>query len=252
MIEMSGKVVLVTGGSRGIGACAVRALAGVGAEVILSYAQAADQAQAVAAEVGPERCHVLQAQLAEADAATALWRQALAWKGHIDVLVNNAGIYTHCPIESEIGEWHRLWRETLQVNLIAAADLCREAIGHFRERDGGIIVNVTSRAAFRGDSAEHMHYGASKGGLTALTRSIAREYARDNVLAYTVAPGFTRTDMAESFIERHGEGAAAGDIPIGEIADPQDVANIIAFLASGAARHATGTNIDVNGGSYMH
>jgi NAD(P)-dependent dehydrogenase (short-subunit alcohol dehydrogenase family) len=145
-----------------------------------------------------------------------------------------------------------LWRETLQVNLIAAADLCREAIGHFRERGRGIIVNVTSRAAFRGDAVEHMHYGASKGGLTAFTRSIAREYARDNVLAYTVAPGFTRTDMAEPFIARHGEGAAAGDIPIGEIADPQDVGNIIAFLASGAARHATGANIDVNGASYMH
>ncbi|MCH8980248.1 MAG: SDR family oxidoreductase [Armatimonadetes bacterium] len=101
-------------------------------------------------------------------------------------------------------------------------------------------------------SASVMISGASKGGLVALTRSIARHFAPENILAYTVSPGFTRTDMAERFIATHGEGAAAGDIPIGEIADPEDVANVIAFLASGLARHATGTNIDVNGASYMH
>ena len=252
MIEMSGKVVLVTGGSRGIGACAARTLARAGAQVILSYVRSAEQARALAAEAGGGSCHSLQADFAEPGAATALWHEAVAWTGHVDVLVNNAGIYTSCPLESTLAEWHELWRETLQVNLIAAADLCREAIGHFQGRDGGIIINVASRAAFRGDAVEHMHYGASKGGLVALTRSIARHYAPQNILAYTVSPGFTRTDMAQRFIAAHGEGAAASDIPMGEIADPEDVGNVIVFLASGLARHATGTNIDINGASYMH
>ena len=162
MIEMSGKVVLVTGGSRGIGACAVRALARAGAQVILSYARSADQARALAAEAGGESCHTLQADLADPGAATALWREAVAWKGHVDVLVNNAGIYTSCPLESALAEWHELWRETLQVNLIAAADLCRDAIRHFQGRDGGIIINVASRAAFRGDAVEHIYLHGSR------------------------------------------------------------------------------------------
>ena len=252
MIELSGKVVLVTGASRGIGACTVRSLRQAGADVVVHYGSSAEQAQALAAEVGAEHCHLVQADLATDDGATVLWRDALAWRRRIDVLVNNAGIYTVAPLDGDLESWHRLWRETLQVNLMAAADLCRDAIGHWQGRGGGILVNVASRAAFRGDGPDQSHYAASKGGLVALTRTLARAHAKDKVLAYVVAPGFVRTEMAETFIAQHGEQAAAGDIPMGEIAAPEDVANVITFLASGLAPHSTGATIDINGASYMH
>jgi NAD(P)-dependent dehydrogenase (short-subunit alcohol dehydrogenase family) len=249
MIELSGKTVLVTGGSRGIGACAVRSLRRAGAEVVIHYARATEAAEALAAEVGADHCHLVQADLAADDGATALWREALAWHERIDVLVNNAGIYTVAPLDADLETWHRTWRETLQVNLMAAADLCREAIGHWRAKGrgggGGILVNVASRAAFRGDAPDQSHYAASKGGLVALTRTLARAHAADKVLAYVVAPGFVRTEMAEKFVAEHGEEAAAWDIPMGEIAAPEDVGNIIAFLASGLAPHTTGATIDI-------
>ncbi len=96
-----------------------------------------------------------------------------------------------------------------------------------------------------------MHYAASKGGVIALTRSIARGFASDNILAYAVAPGFVRTDMIDSFIQDYGEASLTRDIPMGKIAPPEDVANVVAFLASGLAPHATGTTIDINGASYV-
>ncbi len=251
MSDLDGKVVLVTGGSRGIGAACVRALAAAGASVVLHYGHNRAAAEAVAAGLPTDACLLVEGDLESASAPAAIWGDAVAWRGHVDVLVNNAGIFEAAGIDADPDAWRRAWQRTLTVNLVAPADLCREALGHFRTRGGGIIVNIASRAAFRGDTPDHMHYAASKGGLVALTRSIARGFAADNVLAYGVAPGFVRTDMAEDFVRVHGEPAVTDDIPLGEMATPDDVANIVAFLASGKARHATGTTIDINGASYV-
>jgi NAD(P)-dependent dehydrogenase (short-subunit alcohol dehydrogenase family) len=117
-----------------------------------------------------------------------LWKQALQWKKSIDVLVNNAGIMIPLALESSDNIWHSDWNKTLQVNLIAAADLCRKAIAHFQKRGGGIIINIASRAAFRGSTKEYMHYAASKAGLVALSRTIARDFAKDKIYSYTIAP----------------------------------------------------------------
>ena len=251
MIDLKGKVVLVTGGSRGIGAATVRTLGKAGADVILHYVRSPDEAEAIAESVGRSRCHVVSADLASLNAATALWDEAIAWRGQIDVLVNNAGIIQAASVDDELDIWASAWQQTLQVNLVAVADLCREAIRHFQTRNGGTIINIASRAAFRGDAPEYMHYAASKGGVIALTRSIARGFASDNILAYAVAPGFVRTDMIDSFIQDYGEASLTRDIPMGKIAPPEDVANVVAFLASGLAPHATGTTIDINGASYV-
>ncbi|MEO1378015.1 MAG: SDR family oxidoreductase [Cyanobacteria bacterium J06635_10] len=252
MIDLNGKVILVTGGSSGIGAVTVATLAKVGAEVILHYANNLEKARAVAKSIGNNPVHLLQADLSVENAALNLWQDALSLTGHIDVLINNAGIMPPAGIESELDVWTTAWKNTLQVNLRAVADLCREAIPHFQTRNGGIMINIASRAAFRGDTPEYMHYAASKGGIVALTRSIARGFASDGILAYSVAPGFVRTEMAEKFIQDYGEDFVTRDIPLGKIAPPEDVANVIAFLASGLAPHATGTTIDINGASYLH
>jgi 3-oxoacyl-[acyl-carrier protein] reductase len=251
VIELAGKVILVTGGSRGIGAAIVRTLAGAGADVVLHYSQNRDAAAAIAASLAPERCHVVRADLGMSGAGAGLWAESVVWRGHIDVVVNNAGIATSVGVDDPVEQWTSMWQETLQVNVIALADICREALRHFRTRGGGTIINIASRAAFRGDEPDYMHYAASKGAVVAFTKSIARGFGREHVVAYAVAPGWVLTDMAQSAIEARGMAALTRDIPMGAMAPPEDVANVVAFLASGLAKHASGTTIDVNGASYV-
>lgn len=251
MLDLEEKVILVTGGSGGIGAAIVGAAARAGADVILHYGRSRERAESIADDIGRDRCHLIAADLESAPAAIELWRAAVAWKGRVDVLVNNAGILERAGIDDDVESWRRAWARSLAINLVATADLCREAIRHFREHGGGTIINIASRAAFRGDGPDYMHYAASKGGMVALTRSIARGFASENVLAYVVAPGFVKTEMAGAFLRRDGEDAITREIPLGEMAEPEDVANVVAFLASGLARHATGATIDINGASYV-
>jgi NAD(P)-dependent dehydrogenase (short-subunit alcohol dehydrogenase family) len=250
-MSLTGKVCLVTGGAGGIGSAITEALAGGGARVVLHYNANAAAAAAIAQRLGEERVATLKVDLLERTGAARLWEAAVARWGGVDVLVNNAAILPAARIEDDWDAWHRAWDETLQVNLIAAADLTREATKHFRLRGGGILVNVASRAAFRGDALDSMAYAASKAGLVALTRSIARGAARDGGVAYVVAPGWVDTAMAKPFVDSHGEAALVRDIPLGAMAPPAEVAAVVAFLASGAARHATGATIDINGASYV-
>jgi 3-oxoacyl-[acyl-carrier protein] reductase len=249
MIDLTGKIILVTGGSRGIGAATVLALAGAGAEVVVHYGRSRQAAEEVAARCPGGRCHLVGGDLEDPAAPGAIWAAAVAWRGRIDALVNNAAVALAAGVDDP--EWAAVWERTLRINVIAAAELCREAIRHFRGRGGGTIVNVASRAAFRGDEPPYMQYAASKGALIALTKSIARGFARDGIVAYGVAPGWVRTDMAEPTIAERGMEALARDIPMGSMAPPEDVANVVAFLVSGLARHATGTTIDINGASYV-
>jgi len=251
LIDLNGKTILVTGGSRGIGASVARVLARAGARVALHYAHGREEAEAIAAELEP-RCRTFGADFFAPRAAFCLWEETCAWAGRIDVVVNNAAVVTPLTVDDDLATWDRVWQETLAVNVRAVADLCRAAIHSYRTLGGGTIINVASRAAFRGDEPHLMHYAASKGALVALTRSIARGYAKHNILAYVVAPGFVRTERQEGVIRRRGEEVMLRDIPLGEMARPEDVANVIAFLASGLARHATGTTIDINGASYFH
>jgi len=171
------------------------------------------------------------------------------------VLVNNAATMPAASVEAEWEVWSTAWQTTLQVNLIAVADLCREAICHFQTRRngtaGGTIINIASRAAFRGDGVEFMQYAASKGGVIALTRSIARGFANDGILAFAIAPGFVHTDRIAEVMQERGADYVTRDIPMGAPAPPQDVANAIAFLASGLAPHMTGATLDINGASYV-
>lgn len=251
MIDLGNKVVLVTGGGGGIGAAIVRKAVQLHADVVLHDVRIGGNAAAIQKELGADRVHLVEGDLAEIGAAQRIWSAAEAWKGRVDVLVNNAGIYESASVDSDFDAWSHSWTRTLQVNLVAPGDFCREAIRHFRGRGGGIIINLASRAAFRGDDADYMHYAASKGGVVAMTRTIARHFGRAGITAFAIAPGFVRTSLNQDFFDKFGVEAAAKDIPLGAIAEPEDVANTVAFLASGLARHATGTTIDINGASYV-
>lgn len=227
---------LVTGSSRGIGAAIVGALPG---HHVVGHATSP----------GPDR---IAADLSQPGAAPELWDEALdRLGGRIDVLVNNAGVFEAAPIEGAHADWLGAWERTMTVNLTASAELCRLAVLHFRTRGGGRIVNVASRAAYRGDSPAHWHYAASKAGMVAMTKTIARAYAREGVLAFALCPGFTMTGMAEEYLASRGGDALLADIPLGRVADPEEVGRTVAWLATDAPASMTGAVLDINGASYV-
>lgn len=251
MIDLTGKVVFLTGASRGIGAFILRSLLENGASVVAHTGRIAHTDDALLETYGPDRLHVLGGDLGRPGEATRLFHDAVAWKGRVHVLVNNAGIAPSVTVNDPLSAWSQVWHETLQVNLLSVADTCREALLHYHHHQGGMIINIASRAGLRGDNVDLMHYAASKGGVIALTRSIARGFAKAGVLAYTVAPGWVRTEMAEAYLLEHAADVVR-DIPIGEAALPEDVARTVVFLASGLVPHMTGATLDINGASYMH
>jgi NAD(P)-dependent dehydrogenase (short-subunit alcohol dehydrogenase family) len=250
VFELNGKMVLVTGGSRGIGAAIARAVGRMGARVLLHYGRREDAAKAVQREIGVERCRLIRADLSSPEETAALWRKACETAERIDVLINNAGVYEAAPIEGTLESWHAVWSYVMQVNLLAPADLCREAILHFRRHGGGRIINISSRAAFRGEAPDHMPYGASKGALVTLTKTIARGYAAEGILAFGIAPGFTDTDMASDRTDPETLRRVIAEIPLGCMVSPEEVGALAAFLCSDHARHLTGATFDVNGASY--
>jgi len=230
--------IFLTGASRGIGAAALEALISSG--------------HRVAGHSTKGGTGLIAGDLADPETPRKIWEAALEQLGgRIDVLVNNAGIYEGVADDASDEEWHAAWNRTLTVNLQAAADLCRHAVSYFRQHGGGRIVNVASRAAFRGDSPSHWHYAASKAALIGMTRTIARGYAAENILAFAVAPGFTVTDATEEYLEGRGGAQILADIPLGRVTSPAEVAEAIRWLAIDAPAASTGSVIDLNGASYV-
>jgi NAD(P)-dependent dehydrogenase (short-subunit alcohol dehydrogenase family) len=233
--------ILLTGSSRGIGAAIATALARPGVTLI-----------------GHGTRTGIPADFADPAAPTRLWTEALAQAGGaIDILVNNAGVFEANPLDRPHDDWVAEWERTMRVNLTASAELCRLAVAHWRERGakgdkrGGRIVNVASRAAYRGDSPQHWHYAASKAGMVAITKTIARGYAADGILAFAICPGFTMTGMAEDYLSSRGGDKLLADIPLGRVASPEEVAEVARFLAFDAPPSMTGAVLDVNGASYV-
>ena len=229
--------ILLTGASRGIGAATLDHLRSAGHRVV---------GHSTAGQDG-----LIAADFSDPAAPRALWDAALAELGTIDVVVNNAGVFEAIADDADDAAWHAAWARTLTINLQASADLCRHALAHFRSRGGGRIVNVASRAAYRGDSPQHWHYAASKAGMVAMTKSIARGYAVENILAFAVCPGFTMTGMAADYLGSRGGDKLLADIPLGRVADAEEIAETIRWLSVDAPPSATGAVIDVNGASYV-
>ena len=250
-IDLTGKSVLVTGASRGIGRGIATALDAAGARVVVHYNSNKELAEELAHQLTHDPI-CLQADLANPFSCSSLFSTAVSELGHVDVLINNAGVAIDAPIDASLESWLDAWNTTMAVNLRASELLSRLAIPHFISRDGGSIINISSRAAFRGDTPGYMTYAASKAGMVALTKSIARAYGKNNITAFVIAPGFTRTDMAQDFIDLYGEDHALHDIALKRLTEPKDIAPLVVLLASGLADHATGTSIDINAASYVH
>jgi 3-oxoacyl-[acyl-carrier protein] reductase len=249
--DFKGKVALVTGGSRGIGRAVAEEFAARGAAVVVQFRADRRAAEATLAALGPGRHRTAQADLADPTQARSLVERVVGELGRIDVLVNNAGIYEEHPVLSTgYEDWQRIWRRTLETNLLGPANLIHAVAPHMVAAGGGRIVNVSSRGAFRGEP-DHPAYGASKAGLNSLGQSMAKALGPHGIYVTTVAPGFVDTDMAAPFLRGPAGDAIRAQSPLNRAATPQEVAKVVVFLATPGAESTTGAVVDVNGASYL-
>jgi len=243
-LDLRGKRVLVTGASRGIGRETAVRMGLAGAHVGVNYNRGEAEAREVVGEIGD--AVALRADLADPQQVAEMIDRF----GRVDVLVNNAATFERNAFDGDDYEaWQRGWRRTFDVNVFGAANAAFLAMRSMRAHGGGKIINVASRAAFRGET-EFADYGASKAALVNLTRSIARGCAKDNIVASCVAPGFIATEMARSELDAHYDDIVA-QIPLRRVGTVDDVAAVILFLASPMADYLNGVTIDVNGGSWF-
>lgn len=243
--------VLITGGSRGIGAAIAREFAGAGDRVAVHYVSSSADAERVVASLPGEGHLAARADLRDPRAIRTMVDDVARNFGQIDVLINNAGIFIHHPIESTTYEdWQSAWDQTLGVNLIGAANVTWCALQHMPEDAASRIVNIGSRGAFRGEPANPA-YGASKAAIVAFGQSIAKALAPMHIGVTTLAPGFVETEMAAKHLEGRGGDEIRSQSPFNRVAQPEEVAKAVYFLASADSEWASGAVLDFNGASYL-
>jgi 3-oxoacyl-[acyl-carrier protein] reductase len=248
---VTGRGVLVTGASRGIGSAIAATFAQAGDRVAVHYGRSREQAEAVLDGLSGEGHRLVQADLTDADEVRRAVDEAAAGLDGLDVLVNNAGVFlAHPPLDTTYEQWQSAWAQTLSTNLLSAANATFCAVPHLVARGGGAVVNVSSRGAFRGEP-NCPAYGASKAGMNAFGQSMALALAPHGIAVGTVAPGFVQTDMAREALTGERGDEIRRQSPTGRVARPEEVAAAVFWLASEPARFATGTIIDVNGASYL-
>jgi 3-oxoacyl-[acyl-carrier protein] reductase len=252
MISLAGKAALITGGSRGIGAAAVKLFAQAGADVVFSYNSAKDAARQIEQEAGKHgtRVEAFKADVGKHEENHKLIEHCIKRLGRLDILVANAGVWNleDLPIE-KMSE--KQWDDMIRVNLKSVYSVIHFAVPQMIKQKFGKIIPISSTAGQRGESF-HTHYGASKGGIISLTKGLSTELARHGILVNSVAPGWVATDMSNPVLEtKTGKKMAASVIPIGRAASAEEVAGPILFLASDLANFVNGEILNVNGGSVL-
>ena len=251
----TGRAVLVTGASRGVGRAVALRFARGGDRVAVHHRDSAELAAALLAELPGDGHVVVRAELADPEAVRGMVDEAATALGGLQVLVNNAGVFgpadrPHPVFGQDYAQWQRMWRDTFDVNLFGAANAAFCAAPHLRAAGGGRIVNVSSRGAFRGEP-EQPAYGASKAALNAMGQSLAVALAPYGIAVASVAPGFVATDMTNEHLKAERGDAIRAQSPFGRVARPDEVAAAVHWLASPDAQWASGTIIDLNGASYL-
>lgn len=249
-LTLNSKVALITGGSRGIGAAAVRLFVAAGAKVVFNYQAAKTQADALVQECGAANCRAVQSDLSSTEAAQQLVSSAISTFGRLDILVANHGIWP--PQEAPIDrlsddQWHR----TIAVNLDSVFGLVKHSVAQMKKQGGGHIVLVSSTAGQRGE-AFHCDYAASKGALISMVKGLSTELARDHIYVNCVAPGWVDTDMSTGALNDPPTRARVfGSIPLGRVGTPDEIAGPILFLCTPYAGFITGEIFNVNGGAVL-
>lgn len=255
MSRLTGKTVVVTGASKGIGAATASAMLQAGATVIAHYGGDRAGAEAAIAGAAPGMAHLLKADFSDMAQVDAFWNEACTLAPRIDVLVNNAGIMRQTGgIGDPMEDWDKVWAEAMAINTHAPARLMRHAVNRWDAAgQPGAIIGIGSWVTTRGTSNPGaIAYAASKAAIAAATKTVARAYAAKGILAYVIAPGVVRTQMSvNSAAQTGGEAAVTATLPMGEWVPPEDIADVAVYLAGGTARHLTGATIDLNGAAYI-
>jgi NAD(P)-dependent dehydrogenase (short-subunit alcohol dehydrogenase family) len=250
-MDFSGKVVLVTGGSRGIGRAIAQQFAERGARVAVHYHSNLTAAETTLANLPGGPHLIVQADMKDAAGIETMVNKVAAEMGRLDILVNNAGIFEEHPVaDTSYDAWQASWQRVIETNLIGAANCSYCAARVMMKQGYGRIVNISSRGAFRGEPLGPA-YGASKAGMNAMGQSLAKYLAPFNIFVGTVAPGFVETDMAADHLAGPEGDGVRNQSPLGRVAKPEEVAYAALFLASDGAEFMTGAIIDVNGASYL-
>lgn len=250
-IDLSGKKILLTGASQGIGKATATYLMEMGAQVAIHYNKSKESAKSLVSNYVDTKSKIFKSNLDNEEEVITLFDNVKSEFGSIDVIILNAGVAISHPINESPNDWFNVWKKTININLNSVGLLTKIGLDHFKEHKGGRFIYIGSRAAFRGETEDYLAYAASKGGITSLARSVARSFGKENIKSFVIAPGFTRTQMADAFIEKYGEERILDEISLNELTKPSDITPLIALMCSGLMDHATGATIDINAGSHI-
>ena len=251
MNDLKNQNILVTGASKGIGKAIASHLIESGANVALHYNTDKFVVKSMVDNKLKPGSKLFQANLEVYQEVSALFNNVIKEYITIDTIILNAGIYKEHPIQQPLDDWLNIWKTTMRINLDSVGILTKLAIEHFKEKKGGRLIYIGSRAVFRGETEEYLAYAASKGGVTSLARSVARSFGKNNIKAFVIAPGFTKTQMAESFIAKYGKEKVLDELSLNELTEPSHIAPLVGLMCSGQMDHATGSTIDINAGSHI-
>ena len=246
--------VLLTGSSKGIGFKIAKDLLAEGHELALHYNKNESTLKALL-EKDKTGSFTIQADLSKQDEIKKLVVSTIDKLSFPDCIINNAGIAESADISIDINKWSKMFDKTIDINLKAPSIIFKEFLKHKRDKKINSrlrIINIASRAAFRGEQQDYISYACSKGGIISLTKTMSRSFGEsDNIVAISIAPGFVRTEMAQSFIDKHGEEVIKQGITLDRLTEPKDISPLVSLIVSGKMDHSTGSTIDVNGGSFL-
>lgn len=249
--DFTNKTVLITGGSRGIGAVTAKLFAAAGAQVVFTYNANRQAAEQTLAALGPGKHAIFQLDLNKPEGVAALFEAFSSRYERLDILVNNAAVHLpHKLLEDSFAHWQSSWTETLAANLLGPANMCYFASKIMVNQKSGKIINISSRGAFRGEP-ENPAYGASKAGINSMSQSLALVLAPHNISVHIIAPGYVSTEMAADKLEGASGAAIKSQSPFGRVAKPEEIARLIAVYASEGLEFTTGGISDINGASYL-
>ena len=246
--------VLLTGSSKGIGYKIAQDLLAEGHELALHYNKNESPLENLL-KVDKTGSFSVKADLSMQEEIKKMVENTIDKLSFPDCIINNAGIAESADISLDINNWSKMFDKTIDVNLKAPSLIFKEFLKYKREKKINSrlrIINIASRAAFRGEQQDYISYACSKGGIISLTKTMSRSFGEtDNIVAISVAPGFVRTEMAQSFIDKHGEDVVKQGITLDRLTEPKDISPLVSLIVSGKMDHSTGSTIDVNGGSFL-